>query len=922
MTAVTQMRRMRAVQRCKTASLCSTRLVIPDLHSKCDDGADNHQAGMLRGGMSRKACIFVVLLLSVQVAAQTGPVVQNPTADQQIIQPPGTTFSTNNEAGILYPAKGPLGTRGPYDWQQSPSVGLTGGMQSTLNLSSCPAGLVAPFTRIYITDTNDPSKSEAVALSTATSPCPLQGGGSGNITFTPANSHTGGHYNIGSASQGIQEAINAANSVSTNFPNQLGKVIIPPGDYTAKARVSILGSKQYIDANGAVLTCTMADTCVFVGDTASANTTWDVTIDGLAVRPGYPTGAISPAKFSAIEDNGQHTTLRGIVTRDPSSSLPVFFSIIQIDNDQSAVIEKLDPSQMQGRGWTHCGTDWCSVAIFAPGPFGTNAGVLWVKDSNISGQCFFNGIDNQDANALRVSDTVVQGYPQFGIRATGSFNNVAALLDNVHLEVGSCTNPLGVGIAGFISEGFFSVLHGTGSAGLPPQFFNTGTGTINTIYAYYIVVNSSVGTTVSAPYLAGYASFLSGPVFPITVKWPQVGTTGTITYDLVRTTVLDTAHMINNQNAPYGSNNFAVKTGIQQSANCSNKVCSFVDTGSGGTNNYPVMYPSTYAPALTFWPGSVVLTAATDSPINNGGEPRLYTDMAGQTGIGVGGYVNSYGANVPTVFADQCSVPGAWSSIWMSCAAGDSVSGNYPPVGALVLQAGPTANTGLGGFKGRLNFLTPSNTSAATHLITLGDSNSAKTLATPGHRPTNDASDTWIGLDNLNANTSGFQLAFGAPVSISSYIGNIGDNNNWLERLTNTPSLLKSFRVPITTNSQISSTVAQGTAPFQVTSSTPVQHLTADNNPTIQSCGTTNVCSPTSPVPTSQIVFGTLQLLNGSKSLTGISPPFRSATSFNCVANDVTNQANGVNAVPISGSSVSFTGTGTDTVSYQCVGSE
>jgi hypothetical protein len=488
-----------------------------------------------------------------------------------------------------------------------------------------------------------------------------------------------------------------------------------------------------------------------------------------------------------------------------------------------------------------------------------------VKDSVISAQCFFNGIDNQDANALHVSDTIVQAYPQFGIRAAGSNNNVAANLDNVHLEPGCTNNPLGVGTAGFISEGFFSVLHGTGPGGELPQFFNTGPGTINTIYAYYIVVNSTVGTTttVSAPYLAGYASFLSGPVFPITVKWPQVGTTGTITYDLVRTTVLDTAHMINNQNAPYGSNNFAVKTGIQQSANCSNKVCSFVDTGSGGTNNYPVIYPSTYAPALTFWPGSVVLTAATDSPINNGGEPRLYTDMAGQTGISVGGYVNSYGANVPTVFADQCSVPGAWSSIWISCPAGDSVSSNFPAVGALLLQAGPTGNNGAGGFKGRLNFLNPGPALPATHLITLGDSNPAKTLATPGHRPSNDANDTWIGLDNPNANVNQFQLAFGAPQFISSYIGNVGDNTSWLERLT---SSVKSFAVPV------SSTVRQGTAPFQVVSSTPVAHLTSQFAQGFSLTGATGSIGG-SQLQVGQCTSGTATVSGANTSMTAIASP-------------------------------------------------
>lgn len=849
--------------------------------------------------------LFFLPFLCVRAVAQAPvPVLQNPAAgaNQNIVQLPDTTmhnpssFSANNEAGIRYVVPS-------YNWIQSPSQppSIPSGTSSvTVTLNPCPAGMLVlpnaqPFTRLYLAGTGTP---EAVPV-TATS-CPLQGGGTGTVTITTQFSHSQG-YTLGSASQGIQEAINAANSASTNFPNQLGKVVIPPGDYTALARISILGHKQEIQASGAVLTCTMADTCVFVGDNVNENFTFDVTIDGLAVRAG-----LSGGKQTAIEDNGQHTTLRNIGTRSSLNS-GTFFSVIQIDDDQSAVIEKFDPSL--ARNWAHCGTDWCSVAIYGPGPFSTNAGVLWVKDSEISAQCLFNGIDNQDANALRVSDTVVQGYPQFGIRATGNNNNVAAILDNVHLEVGDCSNPLGTGIAGFISEGFFSVLHGTLPAGVLPQF---GTGSTGNLYAYYVVVKSTVSgaTTASAPYLAGYA-FQSSSL-PITVNWPQVGTTGTVTYDLLRQSV---PNLGISTTAPYGTGSFAVAQGIQQSANCSNKVCSFMDQGNA-TTVYMVVSPSAYAPGLTFWPGSVVLTPPADSPISNGGEPRLFTDMAGQTGISVGGYVNSYGANAPTVFAQQCSGPSAWSSIWMSCPAGDSIYDNYAPVGALLLQVGAEADdANAGGLKGRLNLMAPSGLAAATHLITLGDSNPAKTLATPGHRPSNDAADTWIGLDVANGSASTFGLAFGAPVSISNYIANNGGGTQGppLEVLTSTT---KTFGNTI----QIVSTLPTSAGPpFSVLSSKPVGTLTVSNHPTLQSCGATVTCSH-SQVTLGQMVFGTLPLSSGSATLTGIAPAFTSATSFNCVANDTTNQTNGVNAVPQSGSRVLFTGAANDTISYQCVG--
>jgi hypothetical protein len=853
--------------------------------------------------MLRKECIFAVLVLAIQAAPQnTKPVYQDPMANQSIVQPPTTmaptTFSANNEAGIVYAVPS-------YNWTpQTPPGMLTGGVPNTVTLNPCPAGLlvltgVAPFTQIWISGGGN---SEAVVI-TSTS-CPLQGGGSHTVNFVPVHSYANG-YTVSSASQGIQEAINAATITPIGSSLQPGKVIVPPGSYTAKARISILGNKQYIDANGAVLICTLADTCLFVGEpggSGNANITTDVTIDGLSVQAGYA------GRYTAIEDDASHTILRGISTRN-SSNGGTFSSVIQIDNDQSAVIEKFNPGSQNN--WAHCGTDWCSVAIYGPGPFGTNAGVLWVKDSVIAAQCTFNGIDNQDANTLRVSDTIVEGYPQFGIRAVGSNNNVAATLDNVYMEVGACTNPLGLGIAGLISEGFTSVMHSTGPAGVLPNFGNSMTG--QNLYAYYVVVkSSSIGT--SAPFLAGYAYAI--PAMPIPVKWPQVGNSGTITYDLLRQTVPDLG---GNTAAPYGTGNFAVAKGISASANCSNNVCSFVDAG-GVATSYTVTAPSTYAPALTFWPGSVILTESADSVTNNGGEPRLYADIVGQsTGITLGGFVNSYGANVPTVFAHQCSGLSTWSSIWVSCPAGDSVSSNFSAVGALLLQSGGVMNGGHNAnLKGRLNFLLPSGDMPATHLITLADSNPTKTLATPGHRPSNDANDTWIGLDNPQAGVSGFQLAFGAPTFISSYIGNIGDNTNFLERLT---ASAKTFNIPVTANFQINSTLltSSNLAPLTVKSAVPVDVLTVSNHPTIQYCGTGTTCQPAAGV-NGQVVFGKITLSSSPQDMGGINPPFQHNT-YNCLGNDLTTPMNGVKVVPKNTNTVTFTGTVGDTISYQCVGS-
>ena len=160
-------------------------------------------------------------------------------------------------------------------------------------------------------------------------------------------------------------------------------------------------------------------------------------------------------------------------------------------------------------------------------------------------------------------------------------------------------------------------------------------------------------------------------------------------------------------------------------------------------------------------------------------------------------------------------------------------------------------------------------------------------------------------------------ISLGAPQSISSYIGNAGDGKSWLERLT---ANLKSFRVPLATNSQITSTVPSGTPPLSVASTTPVANLTVSNHPRLQACGTTTNCSANA-VTGGQIVFGSVSLVHGEATVKGFSPSFKTADSFQCTASDKTTSANAANAVAISGSSIVVRGTGNDVIAYLCAGS-
>jgi hypothetical protein len=133
----------------------------------------------------------------------------------------------------------------------------------------------------------------------------------------------------------------------------------------------------------------------------------------------------------------------------------------------------------------------------------------------------------------------------------------------------------------------------------------------------------------------------------------------------------------------------------------------------------------------------------------------------------------------------------------MQCQGGNAISNDNPAILSTLIQMGPYGGSP-GGLKGRTIYeLSTENSSAisGTEIITLGDANMDKTTATPGNRPSWDSNDTYLGLDQVrNAIPPNFQLALGAPVSISNYIGSVPDGTDWIERLT---SSLKTFKVPV-----------------------------------------------------------------------------------------------------------------------------
>ena len=122
------------------------------------------------------------------------------------------------------------------------------------------------------------------------------------------------------------------------------------------------------------------------------------------------------------------------------------------------------------------------------------------------------------------------------------------------------------------------------------------------------------------------------------------------------------------------------------------------------------------------------------------------------------------------------------------------------------------------------------------------------------------------------------------------------------------------------------STVATGTAPLTVTSTTTVPNLTLSNHPKEQFCGTTSSCSATAET-SPKIVFGSAPLVSGTPStvtISGISPAFTATADYVCTVS-----APGASAATallgvtnVSASSFTITGPATvsTVISYICVG--
>jgi hypothetical protein len=789
----------------------------------------------------------------------SGNLSTNPATNQAIAQPEGTQFSVNNLANIRY-------VTASWNWAQTPADNLGTAGNVTIHLSPCPLGIDTAASanhyiyKVYISGTGT---AEAVPVTGGT--C-TSGASSGTITVTTAHGHSAG-YTVGSASTGIQEAWNDAwvNDIGVTSPAQTGPYVKLAADvqYSVYGSIYLRGRGGVLDGAGALMVCSTRDRCIYVGTTQgfpyvnhhkvyNLSGTSTVNVDGVQVASvaatsgaytvttvrahpflvgdvvdceyhsqnaeqhwssavvSVPTSTSFTVNFGTgsfgassttfgfcnilntfIEDNSDHVIVQDInLFQSNPAGLGFFTYGIVNDNDQQFIVER---ASNRSSGMLNATANWPIGAFLYQRNDQGNNGITYIHDTEITSvNCVTGG-----GNGFVMTDSVCQGYPVFGIRYFGVLQ--PATFQNIYQEsTGGSMNPLyilpGIFPSGIAAQNGYVVQGGTGTkmlgtfpgGGYTP-YFVAGGGGGTTERSYFVVPRSST-QGYGPPLFIGSAEPVNGSV-TIPLVWPAVEmqlantqSIGTLTWDVLVVTGTSSS-------APSGTGNYAVATNISGSCG-TNGMCSFTDTQAAPASY--TLQPQQFLPQFWFWPANLVL--------NN---TVLLADQVFTTPSAVA----SQGTLGVSIVAEQCHSGGApfrRTPIWIQCLASDNGGGSGSM--AAVLQQQDTGNGGPAvNSKGRLNF--GKLISSPNDIITVQDSNFAKTITANGERPANDAGDMAIGLDQAGG------LSERAGTSISSYINVVPTGTNYLERLT---SAGKTFNVPVTVNGGLAVT---GTVTFPVTGS-------------------------------------------------------------------------------------------------------
>ena len=505
------------------------------------------------------------------------------------------------------------------------------------------------------------------------------------------------------------------------------------------------------------------------------------------------TPGVVALSYYCVRDNGDGTFWRDISLFEGGNG-GAFNGVFDLWDNESCTIDNFNNNGIP----LNINVNWTPAFVHS---YGANvsqqqAPVISLRNSSITAQVA-SAVTILNNNGLYIDNTVLQATGPWQINASNIRGNFqGGSIRNLYSESNGTINPVspvrtpwpGLGIAGFIGgpstgAASFSV-SGNGNLVGPINLLPT-IGSSGNFWVYYIVIHDTTTGTSSAPLPVMYTQSTGGSV---TVSWPRVANgTDTITYDVLRlylgaNTSIDNVFSV----GPYsggcpGGSPTAAGSVVTGQAQQSGFVQTFTDNTTNNTTSYASVPTGNYTGNIVFWPGQctvVNIPFVSESPI-----AVSSTGMAGAPSAIVHNAMNgSIGTPVSTT-----TVSTRWTL-------NNSITAHQ----ALLLNDGPTTGANSSSLKGRLNFSTSglSNLAANPHIITLVDSNPLKTRAYNLNRPPVDANDTFIGLDSSSGNVSAAQLAFGSPVSISNYIGNVGDGTSFKERLTST---LKTFTVPTVT---------------------------------------------------------------------------------------------------------------------------
>jgi len=499
--------------------------------------------------------------------------------------------------------------------------------------------------------------------------------------------------------------------------------------------------------------------------------------------------------FEAILDNAQATQMvdiKGMNVR----MYGVFNNFIDFWDDEAARIEHFN----NGTENLNQNVNWTGAYLFSGGasnlPDRTHqlAPVISVNGSNItanSNSC----MTVLNSNGVFVRDMVCQASSpwQFNIQiSTGNYGGFNG--ENIYAESATSLNPAatprspwpGLGIAGVLTR--LNVGSVTYKGAFTPfgQVQTAGTG--KTPIYYWLVVHDTTNGQVTAPVLI-YKWNSTGRDQPV-IPWARwANGADTVTYDLIRYTGNPSLkpNSVGATEMPYtggciGGSTTACGSVVVAMPQCAGFVCSFTDNLTAPTASYNVPSVGTWIGQIEFFPAVYGTTGSTANMDHEPGFPS----------VGVGMFGN------PTVNVPSCGygIPQSGGG-YSSCLQGQIANNNANPAQVATLMLDGAGNGGSMPHivKGRLNFSRPTNTAGIypRHIITLCDSNPSLTKATTSYRPEADPTDCYIGMDHSPTWVQQ-GISFGAPMYLSRYIGNIGDDVNWKERLSATQ---ETYKVPV-----------------------------------------------------------------------------------------------------------------------------